>query len=47
LALAASIVRLGIAYEPPDGLEKALAVIGTALENSAEGNWTDGTGRTQ
>jgi aspartate/methionine/tyrosine aminotransferase len=34
---AANIVRLGIAYEPPDGLEKALAVIGAALENSAEG----------
>jgi aspartate/methionine/tyrosine aminotransferase len=35
---AASIVRLGIAYEPPDGLRKALAVIGTALEDSAGPN---------
>jgi aspartate/methionine/tyrosine aminotransferase len=34
---AAAIVRLGIAYEPPDRLEKALAVIGTALEDSADG----------
>jgi aspartate/methionine/tyrosine aminotransferase len=33
----ASIVRLGIAYEPPDALEKALAVIGTALRDSAHG----------
>jgi aspartate/methionine/tyrosine aminotransferase len=33
----AAIVRLGIAYEPPDKLEKALAVIGTALEDSADG----------
>jgi aspartate/methionine/tyrosine aminotransferase len=33
---AASIVRLGIAYGPPDELEKALAVIGTALEDSAD-----------
>lgn len=43
---AASIVRLGIAYEAPDGLEKALAVIGAALENSTDVNWTNGTGRT-
>lgn len=35
---AASIVRLGIAYEPPDRLEKALAVIGAALEDSADQN---------
>ncbi len=34
----ASIVRLGIAYEPPDRLEKALAVIGTALQDSADGD---------
>jgi aspartate/methionine/tyrosine aminotransferase len=34
---AASIVRLGIAYEPPDRLEKALEVIGTALEDCATG----------
>jgi aspartate/methionine/tyrosine aminotransferase len=34
---AVNIVRLGIAYEPPDELEKALAVIGTALEDSANG----------
>ncbi len=33
---AASIVRLGIAYEPPDKLEKALAVIGAALQDSAD-----------
>jgi aspartate/methionine/tyrosine aminotransferase len=35
---AGNIVRLGIAYEPPDELEKALAVIGTALEDSANGS---------
>ena len=35
---AASIIRLGIAYEPPDALRKALDVIGTALEDSAGQN---------
>jgi aspartate/methionine/tyrosine aminotransferase len=34
----ASIVRLGIAYEPPDRLEKALAVIGAALQETAGRN---------
>ncbi len=33
---AASIVRLGVACEPPDRLEKALAVIGTALQDRAD-----------
>lgn len=47
-----NIVRLGIAYEPPDGLEKALAVIGSALEDSAGAHsagrsWPDGTERTR
>jgi aspartate/methionine/tyrosine aminotransferase len=43
---AASIVRLGIAYESLERLEKALAVIGTALEAGADGNSAGGTGRT-
>jgi aspartate/methionine/tyrosine aminotransferase len=48
---AASIVRLGIAYEPPGRLEKALELIVTALEASADGNPAEassagGTGRT-
>jgi aspartate/methionine/tyrosine aminotransferase len=43
---AASIVRLGIAYQPPDELEKALAVIGTALADSADGTWAETTERT-
>ncbi len=43
---AASIVRLGIAYEPPDVLEKALAVIGTALQDSADGAGGERTERT-
>jgi aspartate/methionine/tyrosine aminotransferase len=47
----ASIVRLGIAYEPPGRLEKALELIVTALEASADANSADpnsagGTGRT-
>jgi aspartate/methionine/tyrosine aminotransferase len=35
---AAAIVRIGIAYEPPDRLEKALAVIGAALQDIAGRN---------
>jgi aspartate/methionine/tyrosine aminotransferase len=41
---AASIVRLGIAYEPPDRLEKALELVATALEDSADGIGADGIG---
>ncbi|MGO8956884.1 MAG: pyridoxal phosphate-dependent aminotransferase [Streptosporangiaceae bacterium] len=42
----ASIIRLGMAYEPPGRLEKALELIVTALEASAHGTSADGAGRT-
>jgi aspartate/methionine/tyrosine aminotransferase len=44
---AANIVRLGIAYEPPDQLEKALELIATALEQGIDANSASLAGRTR